>query len=439
MILDRALEIVEDLEPVRVEGRVRRAAGLVVEAEGLAVPVGAAVDVVSSSGPVPCEAVGFRDDAVLLMPLGELRGVRRGDRAVCRSVVQRVPVGRALLGRVIDSSGAPLDGGPPPAFERLQPLHARPPHAMSRPRIDAALATGIRAVDAFLTSGRGQRVGIFSGSGVGKSTLMGMCARGTSADVSVVALVGERGREVREFVERDLGPAGLKRSVVVVETSDRPALLRARAPFAATAVAEFFRDEGRDVLLLMDSLTRLANAQREVGLSAGEPPATKGYPPSVFALLPRLLERAGRAALGSITGFYTVLVEGDDAQEPVADAARAILDGHVWLSRDLAQRGQYPAVDVLASVSRLMRDVVPAEHREAAARLRALLAAHRDAEDLIHVGAYVKGSSPEIDLAIAARPELLAFLRQDAGETAPFEATRSALLDLAQRRGGSRG
>jgi FliI/YscN family ATPase len=310
---------------------------------------------------------------------------------------------------------------------------------MSRPRIDAALATGVRAVDAFLTSGRGQRVGIFSGSGVGKSTLMGMCARGTSADVSVVALVGERGREVREFVERDLGPAGLKRSVVVVETSDRPALLRARAPFAATAVAEFFRDEGRDVLLLMDSLTRLANAQREVGLSAGEPPATKGYPPSVFALLPRLLERAGRSELGSITGFYTVLVEGDDAQEPVADAARAILDGHVWLSRDLAQRGQYPAVDVLASVSRLMRDVVPAEHREAAARLRALLAAHRDAEDLIHVGAYVKGSSPEIDLAIAARPELLAFLRQDAGETAPFETTRSALLDLAQRRGGSRG
>ena len=439
MSLARCAELLADLEPVRVRGRVRQAIGLVVQAEGLALPVGAACDIrISGGAAVPCEVVGFRDDVTLLMPLGELQGVRRGDEVLCRSQVQRVPVGRGLLGRVIDAQGAPIDGGPPLAVERLHPLQARAPHPLDRERILEPLGTGVRAIDALLTCGKGQRMGLFAGSGVGKSTLLGMCARGTAADVTVIGLVGERGREVREFVERDLGPEGLKRSVVVVETSDRPALLRVRAPFAAVAVAEYFRDEGLDVLLLMDSVTRMANAQREIGLSAGEPPATKGYPPSVFALLPRLLERAGRSGKGSITGFYTVLVEGDDVNEPIADAARSILDGHVWLSRDLAVRGHFPSIDPLQSVSRLLNDVASREQVEAARRLRALLAAHRDAEDLINVGAYVKGSNPEIDLAVQCRPAIQKFLRQDITELSTFEATRGALLDLAKTFGKER-
>jgi FliI/YscN family ATPase len=303
---------------------------------------------------------------------------------------------------------------------------------MGRERIQQPLATGVRAIDALMTCGKGQRLGLFAGSGVGKSTLMGMCVRGTAAEVSVVALVGERGREVREFVERDLGAEGLRRSVVVVETSERPALLRVRAPFAATAVAEHFRDEGMDVLLLMDSLTRMANAQREIGLSVKEPPATKGYPPSVFAMMPRLLERAGRSGRGSITGFYTVLVEGDDQNEPVADTARSILDGHVWLSRDLAHRGHYPAIDPLSSVSRLMGDVSSPEQVEAALRVKALLAVHRDAEDLLNVGAYVKGSNPEIDAAVQAHGAILKFLRQGVLEKTTLEAVRKSLLELAR-------
>lgn len=433
MSLARCAELLADLEPVRVRGRVRQAIGLVVQAEGLALPVGASCDIrVSGGAAVPCEVVGFRDDVTLLMPLGELQGVRRGDEVLCRSQVQRMPVGRGLLGRVIDAQGSPIDGGPPLTIERMNPLQARAPHPLDRERIREPLGTGVRAIDSLLTCGKGQRLGLFAGSGVGKSTLLGMCARGTAADVTVIGLVGERGREVREFVEKDLGPEGLKRSVVVVETSDRPALLRVRAPFAAVAVAEYFRDEGLDVLLLLDSITRMANAQREVGLSAGEPPATKGYPPSVFALLPRLLERAGRSGKGTITGFYTVLVEGDDANEPIADAARSILDGHVWLSRDLAVRGHYPSIDPLQSVSRLLHDVAPREQVDAATRLRSLLAAYREAEDLINVGAYVKGSNPEIDLAVRCRPAIQKFLRQGITETATLESTRASLLDLAK-------
>jgi flagellum-specific ATP synthase/type III secretion protein N (ATPase) len=433
MSLARCVELLADLEPVRVRGRVRQAIGLVVQAEGLALPVGASCDIrVSGGAPVPCEVVGFRDDVTLLMPLGELQGVRRGDEVLCRSQVQRMPVGRGLLGRVIDAQGTPIDGGPPLTVERMNPLQARAPHPLDRERIREPLGTGVRAIDSLLTCGKGQRLGLFAGSGVGKSTLLGMCARGTAADVTVIGLVGERGREVREFVEKDLGPEGLQRSVVVVETSDRPALLRVRAPFAAVAVAEYFRDEGLDVLLLLDSITRMANAQREVGLSAGEPPATKGYPPSVFALLPRLLERAGRSGKGTITGFYTVLVEGDDANEPISDAARSILDGHVWLSRDLAVRGHYPSIDPLQSVSRLLHDVAPREQVDAATRLRSLLAAYREAEDLINVGAYVKGSNPEIDLAVRCRPAIQKFLRQGVAETATLDATRAALLDLAK-------
>jgi FliI/YscN family ATPase len=438
MSLARFREMLADVEPMRRAGRVRQAVGLVVHAEGLAVPVGAVCEIRPAGGrPVRAEVVGFRDEAALLMPLGDLAGVCRGDPVVCRSTAPRIPVGRALLGRVIDAEGNPLDGGPPPAAEARAPLQARPPDPLGRPRIAEPLPTGVRAIDALLTCGKGQRLGLFAGSGVGKSTLLGMCARGTAADVTVIALVGERGREVREFLEKDLGPDGRRRSVVVVETSDRPAPLRVRAPFAATAVAEYFRDQGADVLLLMDSITRMAHAQREIGLSAGEPPATKGYPPSVFALLPKLLERAGRTDRGSITGFYTVLVEGDDRHEPVGDAARSVLDGHVWLSRDLALRGQYPAIDPLESVSRLMPDVATPEHREAAESVRRLLAVYRDAEDLVSVGAYVRGSSPEIDLALRVRPDILRFLRQGMEERAPWEETRRGLLELAKGFGGA--
>ncbi len=433
MSLERCTELLGDLEPARIRCRVRQAIGLVVQADGLALPVGAACDIrTSSGGVVPCEVVGFREDVTLLMPLEDLQGVRRGDEIVCRSQVQRIPVGRALLGRVIDSQGNPIDGGPRITAERQGPLQARAPHPLERERIREALGTGVRAIDALLTCGKGQRLGIFAGSGVGKSTLLGMCARGTAADVIVIGLVGERGREVREFVERDLGPEGLKRSVVVVETSERPALLRVRAPFAATAVAEYFRDEDLDVLLLMDSITRMANAQREVGLSAGEPPATKGYPPSVFAQMPRLLERAGRSGKGSITGFYTVLVEGDDVNEPIADTARAILDGHVWLSRDLAVRGHYPSIDPLQSVSRLMTEVATPKQSESAQRLKALLAAWRDAEDLINVGAYVKGSNPEIDAALQSRPAIMKFLKQGVTERSTIEESLRSLLELSK-------
>lgn len=437
MILERWIERLAELEPARIRGRVRQVVGLVVQAEGLAVPVGAVCEILPTGAPpVRGEVVGFRQEAALLMPLGELEGVRCGDEVVCRARAPRIPVGRALLGRVVDAEGNPLDGGSPIFPERRVPLHASPPPPMERPRIAEPLATGVRAIDALHACGKGQRLGLFSGSGVGKSTLLGMCARYTAADVSVVALVGERGREVRDFVEKDLGPEGLRRSVVVVETSERPALRRVRAAFAATAVAEYFRDGGADVLLLMDSLTRVAAAQREIGLSAGEPPATKGYPPSVFGLLPRLLERAGRSPKGSITGLYTVLVESDDIAEPIADASRAILDGHLWLSRELAHRAHYPAVDPLESISRLMVDVAPPEQRAAAARVKALWAAYRDAEDLIHVGAYVRGSNPEIDAAIRARGPILKFLRQEVTEPSTLEESRRGLLELAREFGG---
>ena len=437
MIFDRCLDRLADLEPARVQGRVRQAVGLVVEAEGLALPVGAVCEIRTvGAGPVGCEVVGFRDEIALLMPLGELAGVRRGDVVRGLASAQRVAVGRALLGRVIDSQGNPLDGGPPVGHERLNPLHARAPHPLRRERILQPLGTGVRAIDALHTCGKGQRLGLFAGSGVGKSTLLGMCARGTAAQATVIALVGERGREVREFVEKDLGAEGLRRSVVVVETSDRPALLRVRAPFAATAVAEYFRDEGMDVLLLMDSITRMANAQREIGLSVREPAATKGYPPSVFAILPRLLERAGRSDRGSITGIYTVLVEGDDVNEPIADTARSILDGHMWLSRDLAVRNHYPALDVLASISRLMIDVTPPGQQEAAARVKALLAAYKGAEDLIHVGLYVKGTNPEVDQAVQAHPAILEFLRQSIQEQPSLEESRAALENLVKGFGG---
>jgi FliI/YscN family ATPase len=362
---------------------------------------------------VPVEIVGFRDGKLLSVPLGDTGGIRPGDRIVARGGVLSMPAGDALLGRVIDGLGEPIDGrGPLRARGRalLKPPALNP---LSRDSISIPLSTGVRAIDGLLTCGLGQRVGLFGGSGVGKSTLLGMMARGTEADVVVLALVGERGREVRSFIEHDLGPDGLQRSVVVVSTSDSPPLVRLRAAYGATAIAEYFRDQGKNVLLMMDSVTRFAMAQREVGLAAGEPPTAKGYPPSVFALLPGLLERAGNVrGRGSITAIYSVLVEGDDTNEPIADAVRGILDGHIVLSRDLAGRNHYPAIDILASISRTMPQVTDGDHRRRAAQLREWLATLRDSDDLVSVGAYVKGTNPRIDAALERREAIGAFLCQ---------------------------
>ena len=414
---------------VRVGGRVTRVSGLVAEAAGLSVPVGGLCRIGGrGAGALGAEVVGFREGRTLLMPLGDLVGVGPGDAAWPGAAAARVPVGPGLLGRVLGPLGEPLDGRGPLAAAGGAPLFAPPPPAMTRRRILEPLATGVRVLDGMLTCGEGQRVGIFAGSGIGKSTLLGMIARHTAADVNVIGLVGERGREVQEFIQADLGPAGLARSVLVVATSDLSPVLRRRAAAVATAISEDFRDRGRTVLLMMDSLTRFAMAQREIGLAAGEPPTTRGYPPSAFALLPKLLERAGPGAgAGSITGLYTVLVEGDDLNEPVADAARAILDGHIVLSRDLAARGHYPPVDALASVSRVMAGVASDGHQRAATRLRRLLAAARDVEDLVRIGAYAAGSDPVADWALRHLPAAHAFLRQAVDEPSTFEATARAL------------
>jgi flagellum-specific ATP synthase len=362
-----------------------------------------------------------------------MAGVRHGNRVRLRQTCRWLAVGHELLGRVIDAYGRVIDGRPQPALPHRTWLAAHAPSPVERPRIDLPLATGIRALDALLTCGKGQRMGIFSGSGVGKSVTLGMMSRYTSADVNVIALIGERGREVNDFIEQDLGAAGLARSVVVVATSDEPALVRIRAALTATAIAEYFRDAGRDVLLLMDSLTRFAMAQREIGLAAGEPPTTRGYPPSVFAMLPKLVERAGRTPRGSITGFYSVLVEGDDPNEPISDAVRGLLDGHTWLSRKLASRAHWPAIDVLESLSRLMPSITSQEQQDAARLVRELLAAYRDHEDLISIGAYRRGGNPLVDLAIDMRDEINRFLTQRREESSTLESARDALAQLARQ------
>ncbi len=415
-----------------VVGRVTRVTGLVAEARGLRAPIGDLCRIARTLGPpLPAEVVGFREGCLFLMPLGDLQGVASGDRAWTTGERMAVPVGPGLLGRVLGPMGEPLDGKGPLQADGEGPLHRSPPPAMARRRIGVPLATGLRVIDGLLTCGQGQRLGIFAGSGIGKSTLLGMIARSTTADVNVIGLIGERGREVQEFLQADLGPAGLARSVVVVATSDMPPLLRRQAAALATTLAEDFRDRGQTVLLMMDSLTRFAMAQREIGLSIGEPPTTRGYPPSAFALLPQLLERAGPGAgTGSITGLYTILVEGDDINEPVADAARAILDGHIVLSRDLADRGHYPPVDVLTSVSRVMPSVTSLAHQASAGRVREALAAARAVEDLVRIGAYVSGSDPVADWALAHLPALQAFLRQGVDERADFDDTVQRLEAL---------
>jgi flagellum-specific ATP synthase len=422
----------ENLSPCRSTGRVTQVVGLLIESEGPAVSLGDFCQIETRRGRgVRCQVVGFRSGRVLSMPLDELTGVELGQTVVARREAARIPVGEALLGRVIDGFGEPLDGlGPVPATHFYE-LYRPAPGPLERIPIAEPLDTGIRAIDGLLTCGKGQRLGIFGGSGVGKSTLLGAVSRQSFAGVNVVALIGERNREVRAFLEEDLGPDGLKKSVLIVATSERPALVRVRAAFLALAIAEFFRDQGRDVLLTMDSVTRFAMAQREIGLAVGEPPSQKGYPPSVFHLMPKLFERAGNFPRGSITAFFTVLVEGDDMSEPIADAVRGLLDGHLVLSRELASANHYPAIDVLESISRLANAINPSEHRDAAARLRDALAAYRRAEDLIHLGAYVTGSNPHVDAAIRSREPLLRFLQQDISTRQALPSTVEHLRKLA--------
>ena len=434
--LDRIARRVVDEDLALRRGRVRDLIGLIIEATGLQVEMGEIClvgdgrdSVPNHPGLVPTEVVGFRGGRTLLMPLGELSGISPGTAVHPTGSPFRVAVGDQLLGRVLDGLGRPLDESGDLAGATWRRASGAPPDALTRPRISDRVGLGVRALDTLVPCGRGQRLGIFAGSGVGKSSLLGMIARSTTADVNVIALVGERGREVREFIERDLGDA-LERSVVVVATSDQPALVRIKAAFVATTIAEFFRDQGADVLVMMDSVTRLATAQREVGLAIGEPPATRGYTPSVFAMLPRLLERAGTAPVGSITGLYTVLVDGDDMNEPVADAARSILDGHIWLSRKLAHENHYPAIDVLGSISRLMSSVADPAHRRAAAALRDALAVYQSSEDLINIGAYVAGTNPTLDRAIAALPAVRDFLCQSSDEATPYEQSVAALQQL---------
>lgn len=418
---------------VKINGRVAQVVGLVAESQGPDVRVGDLCRICFRDGShgLDAEVVGFRDDRVLLMPLGDLREVGPGCDVISTNHPLEVGVGEGLLGRILDGLGEPMDDRGPLAATDFYPLYAEPPHPLRRQMVERPLSVGVRVVDGMLTLGTGQRIGIFAGSGVGKSTLLGMMARYTTADVNVISLVGERGREVREFIERDLGPEGLARSVLIIATSDQPPLIRLKAALTATAVAEYFRDQGRNVLLMMDSVTRVARAQREIGLAIGEPPATRGYTPSVFEMLPRLLERAGAGERGSITGIYTVLVEGDDMNEPVADTVRGVLDGHIVLSRKIASRNFYPAVSVLESVSRVMPAIVSPEHLAAAGRIRDLLATYAESEDLINIGAYKAGSNARVDWALSHLDSVRSFLEQRVDESSSFEETDRRMLALA--------
>lgn len=415
-------KIIDDTAVVRAEGRVSKVIGLTIEVDGLKSFVGEICHIYTGAaqGPIMSEVVGFKEDKIILMPLGDLKGIGPGCRVKPTGKMLAVKAGDELLGKVLDGLGNPIGEDAIEDYTEC-PANNSPPNPLKRPRIQEIMATGVKAIDGFLTCGEGQRVGIFAGSGVGKSTLLGMIARYSAADINVIGLIGERGREVRDFLERDLGEEGLKRSVIVCATSDQPALVRLKGAYTATAIAEYFRDRGMKVMLMMDSVTRFAMAQREVGLAIGEPPATKGYTPSVFALLPGLLERSGMSEKGSITAFYTVLVDGDDFNEPVSDAVRGILDGHIILSRDLASQNHYPAIDVLRSISRLMAEIVDKKHRDTAGDLRNLLATYKSSEDLINIGAYVKGSNPSVDRAIKHIDKLVNFLRQDKDKHIVYE------------------
>lgn len=423
------------IDPLVFRGRVTKVIGLVIESEGPKAHIGEICNLIDKYGRYisKSEIVGFRNNQILSMVLGDLSEIEPGTEIIATGEDLKIKVGDSLLGRVLDGLGNPIDGKGQIFSNQKRSIYTSPPNPLQRQRITKPVATGIKAIDGLLTIGKGQRLGIFSGSGVGKSTLLGMIARKTSADINVIALIGERGREVREFLEKDLGDDGLSRSVVVVATSDSPSLVRVKSALVATTIAEYFRDQGLDVMLMMDSSTRLAMAQREIGLTIGEPPTTKGYTPSVFALMQKVMERAGTSERGSITGLYTVLVEGDDLNEPVADTARGILDGHIVLSRKLASMGHYPAIDVLESISRVMNDIISKEHRKAINTAIELIASYRNSEDLITVGAYQRGTNPKLDRAIAFHDVINNFLRQEIDETHSFDGTVNQLIQITEK------
>lgn len=428
------IPVVSQLNPLKQYGKVTRVVGLTIESQGPKTAIGdiCLIHTNHQKEIVWAEVVGFKDQKVLLMPFTPMVDIGPGNLVEATGKSLQIKVGTNIVGQVLDGIGRPLNGMDLPKGLLVTDAEREPPNPLMRPRIDTPLSLGVKAIDGLLTVGRGQRVGIFAGSGVGKSTLLSMITKHSEADVNVIALIGERGREVKEFIERDLGEKGMKKSIVVVATSDQPALMRVKGAFTATAIAEYFRDQGKHVNLMMDSVTRFAMAQREIGLAVGEPPATKGYTPSVFALLPRLLERSGTYNEGSITAFYTVLVDGDDLNEPIADAVRGILDGHLVLDRKLADKGHFPAIHILKSVSRIMNEIVTPEHREIASTVRRLLATYEESEDLIQIGAYKKGSSPEVDEAMEKIPSIHAFLQQDMHEAYTFEETMEQLAKSVQ-------
>ena len=429
---NKCLEIINSANPIKEIGKIIEIIGLTIEADGPRSSIGDLCYIYNThdSEPVWAEVVGFRENRILLMPLGLMEGIQPGAIVVNTGASLRVAVGEQLLGRVLDGLGNPIDTlGPINCFD-TRSIYAQAINPLRRRRIDEPLSLGLKSVDGFMTVGKGQRLGIFAGSGVGKSTTIGMIAKNTTADLNVIALIGERGREVRESIEEILGPEGMKRSIVVAATSEQPSLVKIKAAFVATTIAEYFRDKGKDVLFMLDSITRIAMAQREVGLATGEPPATRGYTPSVFALMPKLMERVGNNDKGTITGLYTVLVEGDDFNEPISDTARSILDGHIMLSRDLAHKNHYPAVDVLQSLSRVMPDITTKEHRDAAGKIRNLLAVYRKNEDLINIGAYVRGSDPVCDEAISKMDKINQFLCQSTDSKVDYDTTIQELIKL---------
>ncbi|HOJ49119.1 MAG TPA: flagellar protein export ATPase FliI [Bacillota bacterium] len=433
-LFEKESRIIEAADPIDAKGKIEKIIGLVIESTGPSDDIGTVCKIYNSknTGYILAEIVGFKDERVLLMPYQELTGIVKGSLVESTGNLLRVPVGESLIGRVIDGFGNPIDGKGPIETSRYYPVQGTPSNPLLRPQIDERITMGIKAIDGLLTVGKGQRMGIFAGSGVGKSTLMGMISRNIEADVNVIALVGERGREVRGFIEKDLKEEGMKRSVLVVATSDQPAMMRLKCAQTATAIAEYFKDQGKDVLLMMDSLTRFAMAQREIGLATGEPPVARGYTPSLYALLPKLLERTGKFEKGSITGIYTVLVEGDDVNEPISDTVRGILDGHIVLSRNIAMRNHYPAIDVLVSISRLMNEITDPEHLQLAARVRQIMSVYYENYDLISIGAYKMGTNPRIDDAIHRIDRINAFLRQGIDEKFSFEETLDLMKELVK-------
>ncbi|MBK7980589.1 MAG: flagellar protein export ATPase FliI [Ignavibacteriae bacterium] len=434
-ITETYAQIIDSTDSIKLNGKVTDVIGFIIISVGPNVSLGEICTIIDRNGKEICksEVVGFKDGKVLSIALGEIQNIAPSCQIVSSGKSFTIGVSDQLLGRVIDGFGNPIDDKGEINFSIFKNTHREPPNPLTRKRIDTALQTGVRAIDGLLTVGKGQRVGIFAGSGVGKSVMLGMIARNTTADISVIILVGERGREVREFIEKDLGEEGLKRSVIVVATSDKPSLARIKAAYIGTTIAEYFRDQGKDVVLMMDSVTRFAHAQREVGITIGEPPTTKGYTPSVFAVLPKLLERAGTSTKGSITGFYTVLVDGDDMTDPIADSVRSILDGHFVLSRKLANKGQFPAIDPLQSISRVMPDIIPDDHRKRALEFNEILSSYNEAEDLINIGAYVKGSNPQIDHALSKISGLRTYLKQDIKEGASYSDTVKKLYNLIEK------